>query len=162
MENSFIITKVEDPNEKTKIVSEVLLDLPEWFGLPESTRTYIEESKDLPLWAASNHQEIVGFITLGESSIDTGELHCMGIKKEYHRKGIGKELYKALEEYAMIKYKYLQVKTVDQGYYKEYDQTIYFYKSIGFSKLEVFPTLWDEWNPCLIMIKALRNSCTKS
>lgn len=155
MNHDFTISKVENSNEKKGIVSEVLSDLPEWFGLPESTRVYIEDSKNLPLWVAINHQENIGFITLKESSIDTGELHCMGIKKAYHRKGIGKKLYKALEQYAMSKYQYLQVKTVDEGHYKEYDQTISFYKSVGFSKLEVFPTLWDEWNPCLIMIKAL-------
>lgn len=61
----------------------------------------------------------------------------------------------ALEKYAKINYKYLQVKTVDEGHYKEYDQTIAFYKKMGFSKLEVFPDLWDEWNPCLVMVKAI-------
>lgn len=155
MQDKFIIKKVENSEEKGEIVSEVLLELPEWFGLPESTRSYIEDSKQLPLWVARNAEEIIGFITLTESSVDTGDLHCMGIKKAYHRKGIGKQLYIALEQYAKNKYKYLQVKTVDEGKYKEYDQTISFYRSVGFSKLEVFPTLWDEWNPCLIMIKAL-------
>jgi len=47
------------------------------------------------------------------------------------------------------------VKTVEEGTYVEYDQTVAFYKSVGFSKLGVFPTLWNEDNPCLIMIKAL-------
>ncbi len=155
MEDNFIITKVENSEEKGEIVSEVLLDLPEWFGLPESTKHYIQYSKQLPLWVARNDVGTIGFITLAESSVETGDLHCMGIKKAYHRKGIGKQLYLALEQYAKNKYKYLQVKTVDEGHYKEYDQTIAFYKSVGFSKLEVFPTLWDEWNPCLVMIKAL-------
>lgn len=62
---------------------------------------------------------------------------------------------KALEGEARKSFTYLQVKTVDQGHYKEYDQTIGFYHSCGFVKLEVFPNLWDEWNPCLIMIKKL-------
>lgn len=155
MGSNFNIIKIEDPEEKKEIVSEVLLDLPEWFGLPESTKRYIEESKKLELWVARNVKEAIGFITLSESSMETGELHCMGIKKTYHRMGIGKQLYIALEQYAKDRYKYLQVKTVDEGYYKEYDQTVAFYKNLGFSRLEVFPTLWDEWNPCLIMIKAL-------
>lgn len=155
MKDNVIIKKVDNLKEKKEIVSEVLLDLPEWFGLAESTKHYIQDSKKLPLWVARNNLETIGFITLAESSLETGELHCMGIKKAYHRKGIGKRLYMELEQYAKDKYKYLQVKTVDEGYYKEYDQTITFYKSIGFSKLEVFPSLWDEWNPCLIMIKCL-------
>lgn len=149
------IEKVESPEEKASIVSEVLLNLPEWFGLPDNTKNYIDTSRKLPLWVAKNDEEVIGFITLTESSPETGDLHCMGIKKAYHRKGIGSQLYYALEKHAKEKYKYLQVKTVDEGHYTEYDQTVAFYKAVGFSKLEVFPTLWDEWNPCLIMIKAL-------
>ena len=155
MQEIFKIERVENPEEKAKIVSEVLLDLPDWFGLPENTKSYIDDSRELPLWVARKDEEIIGFITLTESSSETGDLHCMGIKKAYHRKGIGSQLYLVLEKYAKEKYKYLQVKTVEEGHYIEYDQTVAFYKAVGFSKLEVFPTLWDEWNPCLIMIKAL-------
>jgi len=155
MQEIFRIEKVEDPEEKAGIVSEVLLDLPDWFGIPEYTRAYINDSRKLPLWAARHDKEVVGFVTLAETSPETGELHCMGVKKAYHRKGIGTRLYQALEKYAKEKYKYLQVKTVEEGHYWEYDQTVAFYKAMGFSKLEVFPTLWDEGNPCLIMIKAL-------
>lgn len=155
MQEIFKIERVENPEEKAKIVSEVLLDLPDWFGLPESTKSYIDDSGELPLWVARKDEEIIGFITLKESSPETGDLHCMGIKKVHHRKGIGSQLYLELEKYAKEKYKYLQVKTVDEGHYVEYDQTVSFYKAVGFSKLEVFPTLWDKWNPCLIMIKAL-------
>lgn len=79
----------------------------------------------------------------------------MGVLKEFHRKGTGRKLMEALEEEAAKKYSYLQVKTVDEGHYDEYDQTIVFYKKVGFKKLEVFPTLWDEWNPCLILIKKI-------
>lgn len=79
----------------------------------------------------------------------------MGIKKEYHRQGVGKELQETFEDFAREKYEYVQVKTVDEGHYKEYDETIAFYKSVGFRKLEVFPEMWDECNPCLILIKKL-------
>ncbi|MGI6667235.1 MAG: GNAT family N-acetyltransferase [Bacillota bacterium] len=150
-----LIAQVEDLGEKARIVSEVLLDLPDWFGLPESTKAYIEQSKHLPLWVAKTGDEVVGFVTLAESSPETGEIHCMGVKKAHHRKGIGTQLYLALERYAKEKYKYLQVKTVEEGHYAEYDQTVAFYTAMGFSKLGVFPTLWNEQNPCLIMIKAL-------
>lgn len=155
MQEFFKIERVENPEEKAEIVSETLLDLPDWFGLPESIKSYIHDSRQLPLWVARKEEEVLGFITLTESSPETGDVHCMGIKKSHHRKGIGSQLYLALETYAKEKYKYLQVKTVEEGYYAEYDQTVAFYKAVGFSQLEVFPTLWDEWNPCLIMIKAL-------
>ena len=63
----------------------------------------------------------------------------MGVKKIYHNKGIGTLLFNELKKFASTKYDYIQVKTVDEGHYKEYDQTIAFYKKQGFKKLEVFP-----------------------
>lgn len=41
------------------------------------------------------------------------------------------------------------------GRYSIYDDTNRFYLSLGFKELEVFPTLWDEWNPCQIYIMAI-------
>lgn len=156
MNKKFInIIQVSNAKQKADIVREVLGDLPEWFGLPESTQSYIEESEYTKLWSAEYEGERIGFVTLNEATEDTGEVHCMGIKRAFHRKGIGSMLLKVLEVSAKEKYTFLQVKTVDQGHYKEYDQTIAFYQSRGFSKLEVFPTLWDEWNPCLVMVKKL-------
>lgn len=153
--NNIYIENIKDSEEKSKIVEEVLLDLPEWFGLPESTKSYIEESKELPLLAAKDNNNVIGFITLKETSEDVCEVHCMGIKKAYHRKGLGKKLQYSFEDLAREKYEYIQVKTVDEGHYEEYDQTVAFYKSLGFKKMEVFPTLWDQWNPCLILIKKI-------
>lgn len=50
----------------------------------------------------------------------------------------------------------MQVKTVQMGRYDEYDRTNRFYLALGFKEFEVFPTLWDEWNPCQIYVMALR------
>ena len=141
--------------EKAQIVRTILNDLPEWFGLPESTEAYIQKCKDFPLLVSKEKSENLGFISLKETSQDTCELYCMGIRKEHHRKGIGKKLYNAFENLAQEQYEYVQVKTVESGHYKEYDQTVHFYKSVGFKALEVFPTLWDKHNPCLIMIKKI-------
>jgi len=52
-------------------------------------------------------------------------------------------------------YSFIQVKTVQMGRYEEYDSTNKFYLSLGFKEFEVFPTLWDEWNPCQIYIMSL-------
>lgn len=146
---------IKDGSDKSAIVKEVLSDLPEWFGLPESTESYITEVVHLPLIVAKENENVLGFITLKETSGDSCEIHCMGIKKNYHRKGIGKELYKQIEKLAAKTYDYIQVKTVDSGHYKEYDQTVLFYKSLGFKELEVFLNLWSEHTPCLILIKKL-------
>lgn len=156
MEKDVYIVQVTDESEKAQVVADILADLPDWFGLPESTKEYIDDAKKIPLWLAKNSSDSIGFITLGATSEDTAEIHCMGVKKAFHGCGIGSILYHNLENFAKEKYQFIQVKTVDQGRYKEYDQTIAFYKKMGFVKLEVFPTLWDEWNPCLVMVKSLK------
>lgn len=150
-----MIKKIEDAQLKAEIVTEVLADLPEWFGLPESTQAYIDESRDLPLWSIEVNQKLAGFVTIKETSTATCEIHCMGIKKEFHRQGLGFKLYHSIEHELETKYSFIQVKTVAPGHYKEYDQTNNFYLKCGFKPLEIFPTLWDEWNPCLILVKAL-------
>lgn len=157
MENN-LIERIESPDLKVAIAKEILYDLPNWFGLPDSTQAYIDDSRALPFWAAKKNDNNIGFITLANTSKDTAEIHCMGVKKEYHRQGVGRLLYAAIVEECKEKgYSFLQVKTVNEGHYTEYDRTIAFYESMGFCRLEVFPALWDEWNPCLVMIRYLKD-----
>ena len=93
---------------------------------------------------------------LKETGKDTMELAVMGVQEKYHRQGIGRSLFEqAKKEAARLGYSFLQVKTVQMGKYESYDRTNRFYLSLGFQELEVFPTLWDEWNPCQIYIMAL-------
>ena len=149
-----IIKEIVDIDEKEKISREILNDLPEWFGMPESTEEYITDSQDKPFIACFMDNEAVGFVVLNSTSVDCADIFVMGIKKNYHRMGIGTKLNDAYERLAKkLGYTYTQVKTVQSGHYKEYDITNNFYKSVGYKELEVFPTLWDEWNPCQIYIK---------
>jgi GNAT superfamily N-acetyltransferase len=81
----------------------------------------------------------------------------MGILKEYHRYGIGCQLFQSAKTAARkAGYSYLQVKTVQMGKHEEYDRTNKFYLSLGFQEFEVLPTLWDSWDPCQIYIISLR------
>lgn len=48
----FVIEEVKDEDQKKAVVAEILRDLPEWFGIPESTQAYIEGAKDLKVWTA--------------------------------------------------------------------------------------------------------------
>ena len=150
----FIIKEIFDTILKESISRDILNDLPEWFGMPESTEEYIRDSKDKPFIACFLDNDAVGFVVLNSTSRDCADIFVMGIKKNYHRMGIGTKLNDAYEELAKkLGYTYTQVKTVQSGHYKEYDITNNFYKSVGYKELEVFPTLWDEWNPCQIYIK---------
>ena len=81
----------------------------------------------------------------------------MGILNEYHRKGIGKKLFESAKSAAARSgYSFLQVKTVRMGLYDDYDDTNRFYLALGFKEFEVFPTLWDEPNPCQVYVMALK------
>ena len=151
----FVIKEVKGEDQKMAGVAEILRDLPEWFGIPESTQAYIEGAKDLRVWAAYQESDVVGFISLSYSSEDCAEIDCLGVKKSFQGQGIGRELITTIEREAVKQVDYLQVKTVAEGSNKDYDRTNVFYRSLGFKKLEIFPSLWDPQNPCQILIKKI-------
>lgn len=148
---------VHDAEDKRSIARLILEDLPEWFGIPEAREAYIRESADQIMIVSTANEEPIGFICLKETGKDTLELAVMGMRKEYHRKGIGTKLFEAAKAIAVDRgYSFLQVKTVQMGRYEEYDRTNRFYLSLGFKEFEVFSTLWDECNPCQIYVMSLR------
>mgnify|MGYP004635397483 CR=1 FL=1 len=122
------IIQITNDEDKKRITRNILEALPEWFGI----------------------------LYLKETGKDTVELAVMGVLKEYHHHGIGKELFLRAKKTAKeMGYSFIQVKTVQMGKYKSYDDTNRFYISIGFKEFEVFPTLWDEWNPCQIYVMGI-------
>ena len=147
---------ITDPEQKRQIAREILADLPEWFGIPESTEAYIRDSAEMPFFAAMEGAEAVGFMSMKETSPYTCEIFVTGVKKRLHRSGAGSAMFAAFCEYARSRgYRFVQVKTVAAGCYPQYDATRLFYERMGFCALEVFPTLWDEGNPCLVMVMVL-------
>ena len=150
------IRELTDGTEKQRAARRVLEALTEWFEVPETREEYIRESAGLPFFAAFEAKQPVGFICLKETGKDTVELHVMGVRKEYHRKGVGRKLFEAAKDRAArMGYSFMQVKTVRMGMYEDYDRTNRFYRSLGFREFEVFPDLWDEANPCQIYVMAL-------
>ena len=150
------IVEISDSEQKMQVTRQILEALPEWFGIPESREEYIRDSVDQVFFAALEEDKPIGFLCLKETGKATAELAVMGVLKEYHRKGIGRKLFEKAKAVAkQTGYSFLQVKTVEMGRYEEYDRTNQFYLSLGFKELEVFPTLWDEWNPCQIYVMAI-------
>ena len=152
-----MIREIQEPAEKQKIARTILEALPDWFGIEESREGYIKESANLPFFAAFDGEQPIGFLCLKETGKETVELCVMGVLQEYHRKGIGRALFEKAKEAAVrMEYSFMQVKTVQMGRYEDYDRTNRFYLSLGFKEFEVFPLLWDEWNPCQIYVMSLR------
>ncbi len=150
------IKQIQDGLEKQNVARLILEALPEWFGISEAREEYIAESADQMFFCACNQDRLAGFLCLKETGKATVELCVMGVLKEFHRKGIGRELFHRAKQAASEKgYSFMQVKTVEMGKYEEYDRTNKFYQSLGFKEFEVFPTLWDERNPCQIYVMDL-------
>lgn len=150
------IREVSSANEKQRITREILEALPDWFGIEESREDYISKSADLVFYAAYDNKQPIGFVCLKETGKDTTEICAMGVLKAYHRQGAGRLLFEAARNEARREgYSFLQVKTVQMGKYYDYDATNRFYLSVGFKEFEVFPTLWDEWNPCQVYVMSL-------
>ena len=150
------VRTIENAEEKRRICRAILEALPEWFGIPEAREEYIRESAGRIFFFAYDRNRPVGFLYLKETGNATVELYVMGVRKEYHRRGIGRQLFRqAREAAAGAGYAFMQVKTVQMGKYEEYDRTNRFYLALGFREFEVFPTLWDEGNPCQVYVMSL-------
>lgn len=150
------VTEIRDDSEKQKIARAILEALPHWFGIAEARENYIRDSAGKPFFCACEDGKPIGFLYLKQTGADTVELAVMGVLKEHHRKGVGKALFaRAKEAGREGGFAFLQVKTVQMGKYREYDETNRFYIALGFREFEVFPNLWDEENPCQIYVMAI-------
>ncbi len=152
------IREVTSPKEKSAIAETILRGLPGWFGIEASTVQYIREAADLFLLCAFEENRPVGFVSVQENFPCTCEIHAMGVLPQCHRKGIGREMVmQSANRYREKGFHYMAVKTVAApAGDAEYELTRAFYKAMGFLPLDVFPTLWDERNPCLFLCKLLK------
>ena len=152
------IKEIHDKQEKRQISTGILKSLPDWFGIPESTQEYINESSKLPFFAAIDESKPLGFISIKENNQYTAEIYVMGVLPDYHKQGIGRSLFnRALGWTKEYGYEFLQVKTLDASHPDiYYAGTRKFYLSMGFKPLECLPKLWGKENPCLIMIQYIR------
>jgi len=147
------VVMVEEPAERSRIAEAVLRNLPDWFGIEESTRKYIGDAATLPTFAV---EPDLGFLSVKQHTPQAAEVYVMGVRREQHRRGIGRALMAAAERWCRVRgVRYLQVKTLgpsrpDPG---GYDETRAFYVAVGFVPLEELHGLWDEDNPTLILVK---------
>ena len=143
--------------DKAQTCRSILEALPEWFGLPEATDSYVAESESLLMLGAFDADICVGILTLKETSDHTLELHVMGVLPDRHRRGIGRQLVTDAQSYAKRNnFSYLSVKTLGPSHKDaNYEKTRKFYKAMGFVEIEEFKGLWPDNYPCLLMAKFL-------
>lgn len=113
MKRSNMIQITEMHERKAGLCREVLDDLPEWFGIPESTDAYVEASAGLSMLAAHIGTQPVGFVSLKHHTKFASELYVFGVKRRFHRQGAGRALVEAAEKYCLAKAaSFLTVKTL--------------------------------------------------
>ena len=152
------IKEILDCKSKSKICEDIIRALPEWFGIEQSIVDYVDGVKGLPFFAIFDGNNPIGFFALKLHNGYTAEIYVCGIYKEYHRKGVGNLLMQHCKNYCkQNNLEYLTVKTLDESVECEfYKRTRLFYLAMDFKPLEVVKTIWDEKNPCLIMVKAIK------
>jgi GNAT superfamily N-acetyltransferase len=143
--------------EKATVCEPILRSLPAWFGIEQAITQYSTEIDRLPTWIACETQQVLGFVSIKQHTPYAAEVYVMGLLPEIHRKGIGRALIIQAQEWLKSRgVEYLQVKSLGPSDLDEnYARTRAFYAAMGFRPLEEFKQIWDENNPCLIMIKRL-------
>jgi XTP/dITP diphosphohydrolase len=155
--NNIIIAREHDSDARARICRDLLAALPDWFGLPESNARFEQEVRDLPMWVARLGNHSVGFATVRQHFPATAELHLIAIDPAHHRHNIGAKLIGVIENHLRTTAtRHLTVKTLaPEAGDLDYARTHRFYAAQGFLPVEVFPTLWDPENPCLLLSKTL-------
>ena len=145
------VVEIEDAAERSRIAEAVLRDLPEWFGIEESTAAYITDAATLPTFAV---EPDAGFVCLKQHTPRAAELYVMGVRREQQRRGLGRALVAAAESWCRARgVRYLHVKTLGPSREsRAYDATRAFYEAVGFVALEELHGLWGD-NPALILVK---------
>jgi GNAT superfamily N-acetyltransferase len=135
----------------------VLRALPQWFGMEMGVLKYIRKAGELPSFVAYSGGEPVGIALIERHFERSAELSLIGVLPAHHRTGVGRALLATIEPWlGEHGVQFLQVKTVSaRSEDASYARTRAFYVGMGFVPLEEFPTLWNEENPCLMLVKSL-------
>lgn len=140
-------------------VERLLRGLPEWFGIEHSLVEYVAEARHLPTYVVREPDAgtAIGVLLVKRHFPTAAEVYLMAVDRAWHRRGVGRALVDAAEaDLRADGVRFLQVKTLSSSRQDaNYARTREFYLALGFEPLEEFPDLWDEGNPCLLLVKGL-------
>ena len=138
----------------------ILRGLPDWFGIEESNRQYIADLATMPTLVAADAGGVLGFLTSRGHNPAAAEIHVIAVRRDTHRRGVGRALLAALEEQLTADgVRLLHVKTLGPSHPDpSYARTRSFYAAMGFLPLEETTAFWGEDQPCLVMVKVLASS----
>jgi GNAT superfamily N-acetyltransferase len=159
----------------------ILQALPDWFGIDSAVQAYARTIEKLPTFIAQlsepgsvnpvnalsepgsvnpvnsgTEQDIAGFLTVKQHHPQSAELYVLGVRCEFHRRGIGRALLAAAERWmgsTGIEYAYVKTIGPSRGC-EPWERTRQFYLATGYCPLEEFKFFWAH-DPCQIMVKKL-------
>ena len=103
-----IVTDGHWPDETDAL----LRALPEWFGIEESVRAYVNAARTLPTVAALVDDRIVGVCLVRRHTPVAAEIELLAVRRDLHRAGIGRRLVeRAVADLTASGVRLLQVKT---------------------------------------------------
>ena len=134
----------------------LLASVPEWFGIPEANAQYVADAGRLPSYLAVDGDEVVGVALLAEHFPGSRELHLLAVRRDRHRRGIGRRLVETVvSDLQQAGVRLLEVHTVGPSHEDEgYARTREFYLALGFVAMTELQRI--DWNgPTLILVRPL-------
>lgn len=135
------------PNESEKACRDISANLPEWFGIPEANERYAKGVKERLAFGYMINETCIGMICLEFPFENAANIYWMGIRRDWHNKGIGKALLRHAEAICLERQVYsmsvetLSPKENDSGYLN----TFKFYTKEGFKPLFELNTYGPEY-----------------
>lgn len=135
------------PIESECACREISADLPEWFGIPEANERYAQGVASRLTFGCIVDSMCVGIISLEFPFANSANIYWMGVKKQWHNKGIGTSLLRYAElicrelNVCSLSVETLSPKEGD----KNYLQTLAFYLKEGFNPLFELNTYGPEY-----------------
>lgn len=136
---------------------DILTSLPEWFGIPVANEAYIDSLGRLTTFVAEIGGNAVGFVALALDPPESAEIHVLAVRRDYHRRGVGRELVLHSERWLRSHgVRTLSVKTLSSSDPSpHYAATRVFYEDMGFDTLFETTAPWGPENPALVLVKSL-------
>ena len=144
---STITIEAIEPAQASRVCRAITETLPEWFGIPEANARYEAGCLERTSFVAREDGQDVGLIVLEFPFPSNCNIYWMGVRRDFHGKNIGMQLFQKSEEYCRkqgctsMTVETLSQKEKDENYFKTYR----FYEKAGFKPLFELNTYGPEF-----------------